>query len=99
MKKIRGLLITLYPSSNQSYNKVAMPHTTDEFAYVLEGEMLLTVVDKDGNTQQNILKKADSFYLYAGQKHALKCLGNKECLSIWSYLSPPCFSEDNPSQH
>ena len=99
MKKIRGLLITLYPDNRENYARIANPHTTDEFAFILEGEMILAVVDKNGNTQQNILKKGDSFYLYAGQKHALKCYGSKECISLWSYLAPPCFPEDIPSQH
>lgn len=99
MKKIRGLLITLYPNNNEGYARIASPHTTDEFAFILEGEMILAVVDKNGNTKENILKKGDSFYLYAGHKHALKCHGNKECISIWSYLAPPCFPEDIPSQH
>lgn len=100
MKKIRGLLITLYPTDDfEKYARIASPHTTDEFAFIIEGEMLLAVVDKNGKTHQNILKKGDSFYLYAGQKHALKCHGNKECISIWGYLAPPCFPEDIPSQH
>lgn len=99
MKKIRGLMITLYPNNNEGYARIASPHTTDEFAFILEGEMILAVLDKNGITQQNILKKGDSFYLYAGHKHALKCHGGKECISLWSYLAPPCFPEDIPSQH
>ena len=98
-KKIKGLLVTLYPNNSENFAKIAMPHTTDELAFLIEGEMLFTVVDKNGNPQENVLKEGDSFYLYAGQKHALKCLGYKKCISIWSYLSPPCFPEDMPAQH
>lgn len=99
MKKIKGLLITLYPTNSQGFAKIAMPHTTDELAFIIEGEMILAVDDKDGNMRQNLLRTGDSYYLYSGHKHALKCYGTQKCVSLWSYLSPPCFTEDNPSQH
>lgn len=98
-KQLRGLLVTLYPRHEQSFNKIGMPHTTDELAYILKGEMMLTVEDKNSETKRYILKEGDSFYLYAGQRHALACIGNKECVSIWSYVAPSCFTENMPSQH
>ena len=91
-KNLKGLRITLYPDKGPHYTKVALPHTTDELAYILEGEMVLAAVDKDEKTSKYHLKTGDSFYLYAGQKHGLKCYGNKPCVSLWSYISPPCFS-------
>lgn len=98
-KQIRGLLVTLYPRKEYNFNKVAMPHTTDELAYVIKGEMLFTVEGKNGESKRYILKEGDSFYLYAGQKHGLACSGNKECISIWTYTAPLCFAENIPSQH
>ena len=47
MKKIKGLLITLYPTNSQGFAKIAMPHTTDELAFIIEGEMILAVDDKE----------------------------------------------------
>lgn len=99
MKKIKGLIVTLYPDVSQSFAKVAMPHTTDEYGFILEGEMILRIADKNGKTAQYHLKAGDSYYIYAGEKHALKCYGDIPCVSLWSYTSPLCFSEDNPSQH
>ncbi len=69
------------------------PHTADEFAFILEGEMMLAVVDKNGNTKENILKKGIPS-TFMRDINTLKCHGNKECISIWSYLAPPCFPED-----
>jgi transcriptional regulator with XRE-family HTH domain len=88
-KALKGLRITLYPSKNF---KVSMPHTTDELAYILEGEMTFVTIDKNEKTTQYYLKAGDSFYLYAGLKHALRCCGSKPCVSLWSYASPPCFA-------
>jgi transcriptional regulator with XRE-family HTH domain len=88
-KALKGLRITLYPSKKY---KVSMPHTTDELAYILEGEMTFVTVDKNEKSTQYQLKTGDSFYLYAGLKHALKCSGSKPCVSLWSYASPPCFA-------
>lgn len=98
-KRMKGLLVTLYPNDSTDFAKVTLAHTTDELAYILEGEMILAVVSKEGKSQQNLLKEGDSYYIYAGEKHALKCHGKKPCVSFWSYLSPPCFSDDNAFQH
>lgn len=98
-KQIRGLMVTLYPRSEQIVNKIGMQHTTDEFAFILKGEMLFIVEDKHGATNRYILREGDSFYLYAGQRHWLSCLGNKDCVSIWSYVAPSCFTENMPIQH
>ena len=65
MKKIKGLIVTLYPDVSQSFAKVAMPHTTDEYGFILEGEMILRIVDKNGKTTQYHLKAGDSYYIYA----------------------------------
>lgn len=91
-KHLNGLRITLYPDKNPGFNKIASPHTTDELAYILEGEMLLAVVDKNEKQAKYLLKTGDSFYLYAGQKHGLKCHGSKPCVSLWTFISPPRFS-------
>jgi len=91
-KTLKGLRVTLYPSKESKFAKTSMPHTTDELIYIAEGEMILSVVDKDEKTAQYHLKTGDSFYLYAGQKHALKCHGRKPCVAICGYISPPCFS-------
>lgn len=98
-KQIRGLLVTLYPRHEHNFNKIGMPHTTDELAYIIRGEMIFTVEDKNGETKQYLLKEGDSFYLYAGQRHGLACFGNKECVSLWSYFAPSCFMENMPAQH
>ena len=98
-KKLKGMVVTVYPSDSRNFAKVCMPHTTDELAFILDGEMILAIVDKDGNTTQTLLKTGDSFYVYAWQKHAFKCHGSKPCQSLWSYLSPHCFADDDPSQH
>lgn len=99
VKKLKGLIVTLYPNTSRNFAKVCMPHTTDELAFVLEGEMIIAIVEKDGKVTQNFLKPGDAYYVYAGEKHALKCYGAKPCLSLWSYLSPPCFADDDPTQH
>jgi|GEM_PF-2786702 len=100
LKKLKGLIVTLWPDNNsKNFARVAQPHTTDELAFILEGEMILVTVDKYGKTTQNLLRPGDSYYVYAGEKHALKCHGDKPCRSLWSYISPPCFSEDDPTQH
>ena len=66
LRKIKGLIVTLYPTNSQTFARISMPHTTDELAFVIEGEMILAIVDKERNIQQNILRTDDS-YLYAGQ--------------------------------
>ena len=99
MKKLKGLLITLYPDPNPNFTRIAPPHTTDELAYIIEGEMILAIIDKNGKTHNNLLTEGDSYYVYVGEKHALKCHGDKPCISVWSYVSPPCFADNNASQH
>ncbi|MDR3165402.1 MAG: XRE family transcriptional regulator [Synergistaceae bacterium] len=88
-KTLKGLRVTLYPGKKY---KISMPHTTDELGYILEGEMTFVIIDKNEKNTQYHLKSGDSFYLYAGLKHALKCCGTKPCVSVWSYSSPPCFA-------
>lgn len=98
-KSIKALAVTLYPNANQGYARVCAPHTTDEFGFVLEGEMVLAVAGSSGSFEHTLLSPGDTYYVYAGRRHALKCHGDSPCVSFWSYLSYPDFASVTPSQH
>ncbi|HOJ10306.1 MAG TPA: XRE family transcriptional regulator [Clostridiales bacterium] len=80
-KKIEPFLVTVEPDSDNSDNSGNSDNNGDagynshpgqEFNYVLEGEMQITI---DGHTL--ILKEGDSLFFDSGIKHGMKALGGR----------------------
>lgn len=80
--EMEPILVTLYPNSETD---VDYPHEGQEFGYVLEGELILSI---DGKKQR--IKKGETFYYDSTKSHFLKNAKDKVCRVIW-VSSPPNF--------
>lgn len=60
-------------------------HSGEEFVYILEGELIIYISDKEYK-----LSKGDSIYFKSSQKHRFKNVSGKETKAIW-VVSPPTF--------
>ncbi len=81
-KTMEPILIEL-PANEES--ETDMPHTGEEFGYVLKGSVTLFV----GADCQK-LKKGDAFYFKADKKHYIKNHGKSDATVLW-VSSPPTF--------
>lgn len=73
--RLDGLLITVEPHCE--YEK-EWTHLYDEFGFVLEGELVVSVDER-----QFFLKKGDAFYVDAMKKHSLGNMSDIPCVSLW----------------
>ena len=73
--KLNGLLIAIEP--NCVYKK-EWHHEYDEIGYVMEGELTLSIKDKEF-----VLRKGDSFYIGPNDKHNISNRTDKPCISYW----------------
>ena len=81
-KTMEPIIIEL-PKGEES--EIDMPHTGEEFGYVLKGGITLFV----GSERQK-LKKGDAFYFKADKKHYIKNHGKLDAAVLW-VSSPPTF--------
>jgi len=74
---LRGFMISIEP--NQAHKPVEYKHEGEEFVYVVEGDLELTLDNK-----KNILKPGESTYYNSEVPHKLKSLGDKttRCLVV-----------------
>lgn len=73
--KLNGLLIEIEP--NCVYKK-EWNHEYDEIGFVLEGELTLSLNDKEF-----VLYTGDSFYIGQNDKHNISNHSDKPCVSYW----------------
>ena len=76
------ILIEIYPHSSTT---IDMPHEGQEFGYVLEGEIILSIENKEYNC-----KKGESFYFTTDRNHYIKNETDENAKVIW-ISSPPNF--------
>lgn len=81
-KTMEPILIEL-PSGGES--ELDMPHTGEEFGYVLKGSITLFV-----GSEIKKLKKGDAFYFKADKKHYIKNHSKGDAVVLW-VSSPPNF--------
>jgi len=55
-----------------------MAHAGEEFGYVLEGEILLVVEDKE-----ETLESGDSFHIFSTRPHTIQNLGDTTARILW----------------
>jgi len=60
-----------------------LPHDGEEFGYVLEGKIKITVGGKS-----SIANKGDSFYFRSGRTHAIENIGSTKAKLIWVSCPP-----------
>lgn len=74
---LRGFMITIEP--NQAHKPVAYKHEGEEFIYVMEGDLELSLENK-----KNHLKPGESMHFNSEVPHKLKSLGNQltRCLVV-----------------
>lgn len=60
-------------------------HSGEEFIYILEGELIIYISDKEYK-----LVKGDSLYFKSSLKHRFKNISGKETKALW-VVSPPTF--------
>lgn len=70
---------------NGESGRNAYSHNGEEFVYIIEGELIIYISDKEYK-----LKKGDSLYFKSSQKHRFKNISGKETKAIW-VVSPPTF--------
>ncbi len=80
--EMEPILVTIQPKCQTD---IDYPHEGQEFGYVLEGEVLLSL----GNRRYR-LKKGESFYYDSSVNHSLSNVKDKVCKLIW-VSSPPNF--------
>ena len=80
--EMEPILITLSPNSE---TQIDYPHEGQEFAYVLEGELLLIIDNKKYK-----VKEGETFYYDSIKNHYLRNVKEKICKVIW-VSSPPNF--------
>ncbi len=80
--EMEPILVTLYPNSETDKD---YPHEGQEFGYVLDGELILSI---DGKKQR--VKQGETFYYNSNKSHFLKNTKEKICRVIW-VSSPPNF--------
>lgn len=80
--EMEPILVTIQPKCQID---IDYPHEGQEFGYVLEGEVLLSL----GNRRYR-LKKGESFYYDSSVNHSLSNVKDKLCKLIW-VSSPPNF--------
>jgi transcriptional regulator with XRE-family HTH domain len=68
-------VIAQYPPH---YQPLPMTHAGEEFGYVLEGEVLLVVEEKE-----EMLKPGDSFHIFSTASHTVQNLGDTEARILW----------------
>ena len=76
------ILISLFPEGETNYHE---PHQGEEFGYVIEGKIEVTVGNKKFRA-----KKGNSFYFKSDTPHYIKNTGKREALFIW-VACPPSF--------
>lgn len=80
--EMEPIMVTIQPKCQTD---IDYPHEGQEFGYVLEGEVLLSL----GNKRYR-LKKGESFYYDSSINHSLSNVKDKVCKLIW-VSSPPNF--------
>lgn len=80
--EMEPIMVTIQPKCRTD---IDYPHEGQEFGYVLEGEVLLSL----GNKRYR-LKKGESFYYDSSINHSLSNVKDKVCKLIW-VSSPPNF--------
>ena len=80
--EMEPILIEIYPHSSTT---IDMPHEGQEFGYVLEGEIILSIENKEYNC-----KKGESFYFTTDRNHYIKNETDENAKVIW-ISSPPNF--------
>ena len=76
------ILIEIYPHSSTT---IDMPHEGQEFGYVLEGKIILSIESKEYSC-----KKGESFYFTTDRNHYIKNETDENAKVIW-ISSPPNF--------
>lgn len=76
------LLVELQPGSTLETDK---PHSGEEFGYVITGSIQLYLGDK-----KYTVKKGESFYYEASEKHHIENQGTRKARFIW-VSTPPSF--------
>lgn len=80
--EMEPIMFKLYPHSQTILD---MPHEGQEFGYVLDGEVVLVVENKE-----YVCKSGESFYFTTDKNHYLKNNTDYDCKIIW-ISSPPNF--------
>lgn len=75
-QSIAGVLMQLQPGA---FRELHWHSIAAEWAYVLEGRVLTTVVTPDGTTSTDTFEVGDIWYFPKGHGHCLQCLGDKPC--------------------
>lgn len=73
--RVLEALIAEYPPH---YKPLPMAHAGEEFGYVLEGEILLVVEDKE-----ETLESGDSFHIFSTRPHTIQNLGDTTARILW----------------
>ncbi len=77
-RNIKSICMTVMDSCVHVSDK----HITDEFGFILQGSMVMTV---EGIDYQ--LNPGDSFYIPLESAHSFYKIGKDDCISIWIYHS------------
>ena len=80
--EMEPILVELKPNG---ISESDMPHEGEEFGYVLDGEIILVVEDREMTCQ-----KGDSFYFTADKVHYIKNVSTQTAKFLW-ISSPPNF--------
>lgn len=80
-KQMEPYILKFVESSDSS--DIMQPHPGQEFIYVLEGKLMITL-----DNSQYILEKGDNFYYNSAIPHALKNIHNSSAKVIW-VITPP----------
>ena len=62
-----------------------MPHEGEEFGYVLQGEVVLTI-----GKREHVVRQGESFYFESNKVHCLENKSDLTAIVIW-VSSPPTF--------
>lgn len=80
--EMEPILLTINPFSKSD---VIIPHTGEEFGYVIEGNLVLVCDDKQYPLEEN-----SSFYLYGNEQHYIKNDTKQKGVILW-ISTPPVF--------
>ena len=78
--KMEPIMVELYPGCETFHD---FPHEGEEFGYVLKGEVLVILDDK-----QYLCKKDESFYFASSKTHYLKNNSKDKAIIIWVSCPP-----------
>lgn len=80
--EMEPMILTLKPNG---VSQIVDPHIGEEFAYVLQGKILLVNADKE-----YVLKKGETFYMSGKSLHYMRNLGKGDAVVLW-VSTPPMF--------